>query len=113
MYRTHTCGELNIKNIGQDVTLSGWIQKIRDKGKMIWIDIRDRYGITQITAETEIINQNIINTIKTLGREYVIQVTGKVVERQSKNPKIPTGEIEILPSETWICQKMKICTKNS
>ncbi len=108
MYRTHTCGELNIKNIGQNVTLSGWIQKIRDKGKMIWIDIRDRYGITQITVETEVVNQNIIDTIKTLGREYVIQVAGKVIERQSKNPKIATGEIEILPNEIKILSKSDI-----
>ncbi len=105
MYRTHTCGELNIKNIGQDVTISGWIQKIRDKGKMIWIDIRDRYGITQITAETEITNKEIIDKIKTLGREYVIQVQGKVVERQSKNPKIPTGDIEIIPTKINILNK--------
>lgn len=108
MYRTNTCGELNINNIGHDVILSGWIQKIRDKGKMIWIDIRDRYGVTQIVAEAETTKKEIIDIIKTLGREYVIQVTGKVIERQAKNPKIATGEIEIVPSQIKILSKSEI-----
>ena len=85
MYRTHTCGELRISNAGQKVTLSGWVQKARKLGGMTFIDLRDRYGITQLVTEDEI----------EVGREWVIQVTGEVVERQSKNPKMETGDIEV------------------
>jgi len=85
MYRSHTCGELRIGNVGQKVTLAGWVQKARKLGGMTFIDLRDRYGITQIVTEQDI----------DLGREWVIQVEGEVVERESKNPKMPTGDIEI------------------
>ncbi|MBI5539106.1 MAG: aspartate--tRNA ligase [Bacteroidia bacterium] len=95
MYRTHTCGELNIKNIGNVVTLSGWVQRIRDKGAMMWIDLRDRYGITQLVFERENIDAELLEKVKSLGREFVIQVTGEVIERESKNPKMETGEIEL------------------
>ena len=95
MYRTHTCGELNIKNIGNVVTLSGWVQRIRDKGAMLWIDLRDRYGLTQLVFERENINTELLEKVKSLGREFVIQVTGQVIERESKNPKMETGEIEL------------------
>lgn len=95
MYRTHTCGELRLDNVGESVCLSGWVQKIRNLGAMTFIDLRDRYGITQLVVE-ESANDEIKNQITGLGREFVIQVEGKVVERASKNNKIPTGGIEIL-----------------
>jgi aspartyl-tRNA synthetase len=95
MYRTHTCGELNISDKGKEVTLSGWVQRIRDKGAMIWIDLRDRYGITQLFFQRENLDNELHEKLKSLGREFVIQVTGNVIERESKNPKIPTGDIEI------------------
>ena len=102
MYRSHNCGELNICNINQQVVLSGWVQRIRDKGGMIWIDLRDRYGITQLMFEEGKTNNDVISTVKKIGREYVIQVNGEVIERLSKNPKIPTGEIEVKVTEIKI-----------
>lgn len=96
MYRNHTCGELSKTHIDEKVTLAGWVQKSRDKGFMIWIDIRDRYGITQLIFDEERSPQEIMEKAKILGREFVIQVTGTVIERVSKNPNIPTGDIEIL-----------------
>ncbi|MGZ4054139.1 MAG: aspartate--tRNA ligase [Bacteroidia bacterium] len=97
MLRSHTCGELRISDVGQTVTLSGWVQGVRDKGSLLWIDLRDRYGITQITIETEKAGKEIVEIARTLGREYVISVTGKVTERYSKSDKIETGDIEIYP----------------
>jgi aspartyl-tRNA synthetase len=94
MFRTHNCGILNINNIGENVTLSGWVQKIRNLGKMTFIDLRDRYGITQLVFNMEVDNDLSNNVIK-LGREYVIKVDGVVIERSSKNKNIPTGDIEI------------------
>ena len=98
MYRTHTCGELRICNVGQKVTLAGWVQKVRSLGGMTFADLRDRYGITQL----------LLDSPGDLGREYVIQVTGQVVERQSKNPKIPTGEIEIKVDTVKILNKASV-----
>lgn len=95
MYRTHTCGQLRIENVNESVCLSGWVQKVRNLGAMTFIDLRDRYGITQLVAE-ESATEEIKNTIAGLGREFVIQINGKVVERASKNNKIPTGDIEII-----------------
>ena len=95
MYRTHTCGELRLENVNQKVVLSGWIQKIRNLGAMTFVDLRDRYGITQLVVE-ESAAEEIKKQVGSLGREYVIQVEGIVVERASKNNKIPTGDIEIL-----------------
>ncbi|MDG2342628.1 MAG: aspartate--tRNA ligase [Cytophagales bacterium] len=99
MLRTHNCGELDIKDVKSNVTLCGWAQKIRDKGKIIWIDLRDRYGITQLMFEEDSTNKNIFDIAKKCGREYVIKVSGEVSERISKNPKISTGDIEIKVSE--------------
>ncbi len=99
MYRSHSCGELRASDINTKVTLSGWVQKVRDKGFMIWVDLRDRYGITQLIFDEERSTTALINQAKTLGREFVIQVKGTVIERASKNPNIPTGDIEILVSE--------------
>jgi len=95
MYRTHNCGELTIKNAGQEVTLSGWIQRSRDLGGMTFMDLRDRYGITQLVFNMET-DSGLCKQARKLGREYVIQATGKVAERSNKNLQIPTGEIEIL-----------------
>ncbi len=95
MYRTHNCGELRQAHVGQEVTLSGWVQKARDKGFMMWIDLRDRYGITQLIFSEEKSSAELFEKARTLGREFVIKVTGKVIERTSKNDKIPTGDIEI------------------
>ncbi|HNV95747.1 MAG TPA: aspartate--tRNA ligase [Bacteroidales bacterium] len=105
MLRTHTCGELRISDVNKEVKLSGWIQRIRDKGAMIWIDLRDRYGITQLVFYREECPKDLLDVVYTLGREFVIQVIGKVVERESKNSKIPTGDIEIKVSSLNILNK--------
>ena len=94
MYRTHTCGELRIGNVGQEVTLAGWVQRSRKLGGMTFIDLRDRYGITQLVVEADA-DQQLVATATSLGREYVIQAVGEVIERQSKNAKMPTGDVEI------------------
>jgi len=99
MYRTHTNGALRLSDVNKEVTLSGWVQKTRDKGFMIWIDLRDRYGITQLVLDEERSAKEILEKAKTLGREFVIQVKGTVIERVSKNDKIATGQIEVLVSE--------------
>ncbi len=96
MFRTHTNGELNLNNLDQTVTLSGWVQTIRDKGFMMWVDLRDRYGITQLVFDADRSSEELLQQARELGREFVIQVTGSVIERTSKNPKIATGDIEIL-----------------
>jgi aspartyl-tRNA synthetase len=99
MYRTHHCGELNSTHIGTTVTLSGWVQKNRDKGSVIWIDLRDRYGITQLIFDEARTSESLMAMAKTFGREFVIQATGKVIERSSKNPNLPTGDIELLVTD--------------
>ena len=95
MFRTHNCGELRIEDAGKTVVLSGWVQKVRDKGGMIWIDLRDRYGITQLIFEEGKTDSNLLDVAKKLGREYVIRAHGQVVERVAKNDNIPTGMVEI------------------
>lgn len=99
MYRSHNNGELNRKNTNTEVTLVGWVQKSRDKGFMVWIDLRDRYGITQLIFDESRTDKIVFEKAKTLGREFVIQVKGIVIERESKNPNMATGDIEILVSE--------------
>ena len=94
--RTHNCGELNINNLNETVTLCGWVQKVRNKGFMIWLDLRDQYGITQILFDQERTSKKIFDKLNTISREYVLQITGIVMERISKNNQINTGEIEIL-----------------
>ena len=108
MFRTHTNGELTLQNLDQNVTLSGWVQTIRDKGFMIWIDLRDRYGITQLVFDQDRSSAELIEEAKKLGREFVIQVEGKVIERVSKNPNIPTGEIEILVENLTILNESQL-----
>lgn len=102
MFRSHTCGELNANTINTEVTLAGWVQKTRDKGFMIWVDLRDRYGITQLIFDENRTDKIVFEKAKSLGREFVIQVKGTVIERESKNKNIPTGDIEILVSELTI-----------
>ena len=106
MYRTNTCGELTIKNVGQEVTLCGWLQRSRDLGGMTFIDLRDRYGITQLAFNMET-NAELCEKDRKLGREYVIQAKGVVIERASKNTKIPTGEIEIEVKELNVLNEAK------
>ncbi len=106
MYRTNTCGELTIKNVGQEVTLCGWLQRSRDLGGMTFIDLRDRYGITQLAFNMET-NAEMCEKARKLGREYVIQAKGVVIERASKNTKIPTGEIEIEVKELNVLNEAK------
>ncbi len=107
MYRTHTCGELRLEHSGKSVTLSGWVQRSRDLGGMTFVDLRDRYGITQLVFNMET-DQELCKRARKLGREYVVQVHGKVAERSSKNPKMPTGDIEILAEELNVLKAAEV-----
>jgi len=104
MYRTHNCGELRINNAGESIMLSGWVQRSRDLGGMTFVDMRDRYGLTQLVFNMEE-NEDLCKKARKLGREYVIQAIGNVAERSSKNPKMPTGDIEILVNELNILKE--------
>ena len=108
MYRSHSCGELRLENKGEIVTLAGWVQKSRDKGGMIWIDLRDRYGITQLLFEEGSTSAEILEIARSLGREFVVQAKGEVIERYAKNDKMPTGDIEIKVTELTILNASKI-----
>jgi aspartyl-tRNA synthetase len=101
MYRTHNCGELRISDVATKVKLAGWVQRVRKLGGMTFVDLRDRYGITQLVLDEKAPEQT-VSTIATLGREFVIQATGTVIERASKNPKLPTGDVEILLEEVKV-----------
>ncbi|TMU54863.1 aspartate--tRNA ligase [Flagellimonas algicola] len=102
MYRTSTCGALRASDINSEVVLSGWVHKVRDKGFVVWVDLRDRYGITQLVLDQDRTPDQLLDMAKELGRETVIQVKGQVIERASKNPNIPTGDIEVLVSELQV-----------
>ncbi|RKD96074.1 aspartate--tRNA ligase [Marinifilum flexuosum] len=106
MYRTHTCGELRIENVNETVTLSGWVQKARDLGGMTFVDLRDRYGITQFVFNMET-NAELCEQARKLGREFVVAITGKVAERESKNSKMSTGDVEI------IAEKLEVLSKSA
>ena len=108
MYRSHHCGELNATHIAQEVTLAGWVQKTRDKGFMIWADLRDRYGITQLIFDEQRTDAAVIQMAKSLGREFVVQVKGTVIERESKNPNMATGDIEILVNELTVLNEAQL-----
>ena len=108
MLRTHTCGELKISDVNKTVTLAGWVQRLRDKGGILWIDLRDRYGITQLIFEEGRTDSTTLEAARRMGREYVIQVEGTVVERLSKNDKIPTGDIEIKVSKLTLLNAAKV-----
>ncbi len=108
MYRSHTCGALNASHINTEVTLAGWVQKSRDKGFMIWVDLRDRYGITQLIFDEQRTDRAVFDRAKSLGREFVIQVKGTVIERESKNANMATGDIEILVTELNILNEAQL-----
>jgi len=107
MYRTHTCGELRITDVNKEVTLSGWAANIRNLGVLLWIDLRDRYGVTQLVLDENYTAKELLDTARTVGREFVLQATGTVIERASKTTKIPTGEIEIKITELKILNASK------
>ena len=108
MYRTITCGDLRLSNVNEEVTLAGWVQRVRDKGFMMWIDLRDRYGITQIILDEARTDKAVFEKAKSLGREFVIQVKGTVIEREAKNNNILTGAIEILATDIQILNIAKL-----
>ncbi|MCJ8165585.1 aspartate--tRNA ligase [Pontibacter sp. E15-1] len=108
MLRTHTCGELRLYNKNEEVILTGWVQRLRDKGGMVWVDLRDRYGITQLSFEEGITPPALLEQARDLGREYVVRATGKVIERFSKNDKIPTGEVEVKITKLEVLNKSKL-----
>ena len=107
MYRTHDCGALSLEQLNQTVTLAGWVQKNRNKGFIVWIDLRDRYGITQLVFDEERTPEEVFKTAQGLGREFVIQVKGTVIERESKNPNMATGAIEVLVEELKVLNTAK------
>ena len=107
MYRSHDCGSLRFENINQNVTLSGWVHKIRNKGFIIWVDLRDRYGITQLIFDEERSPKNFFEKAQNIGREFVIQIKGVVIERESKNSNIKSGAVEVLVNELNILNKSK------
>jgi aspartyl-tRNA synthetase len=108
MLRTHTCGELRISDVGKQTVLCGWVQRIRDKGSVLWIDLRDRYGITQLMLEEGKTDPAVFTSARGLGREFVIQAEGAVVERLSKNDKLPTGEVEVKVSSVTVLNAAKL-----
>lgn len=108
MLRTHTCGELRIEHVGNQVTLCGWVQRTRDKGSLIWVDLRDRYGITQLILDESITEKAVFEKASHLGREFVLQVEGEVIERMSKNDKMATGDIDIRVSNITILNPAKL-----
>lgn len=107
MYRSQDCGSLRASNINEEVTLAGWVQKTRDKGFMVWVDLRDRYGVTQLIFDEERTDKKVLEQAQKLGREFVIQVKGTVIERESKNDSMPTGDVEILVSELNVLSESK------
>ncbi|MEQ1585495.1 MAG: aspartate--tRNA ligase [Cyclobacteriaceae bacterium] len=108
MLRTHTCGELRISDVNKQVTLTGWVQRTRDKGSLLWIDLRDRYGLTQLFLEEGKTDASLLQTARQAGREYVLKVQGTVVERMSKNDKLPTGDVEIKVSSLEVLNPSKV-----
>ncbi len=102
MLRTHTCGELRKSHVGENVTLTGWVQRVRDKGGMLWIDLRDKFGLTQLVFEEGKTQEDVLKQARKAGREFVLSVTGKVAERYAKNDKLPTGDIEVVV-DTYSC----------
>jgi len=108
MLRTHTCGELRISDVNKDVILSGWVQRVRNKGGLIWVDLRDRYGVTQLIFEEDSTEKELLSKAASLGREFVIQAFGLVIERTSKNDKMPTGDIEIKVKQLEILNAAKV-----
>ena len=108
MLRSHTCGDLRINDVGSKVSLCGWVHKVRDKGKMIWIDLRDKYGITQLIFEDSNTDANTFLKARNCGREFVLKITGLVSERSAKNKNIDTGDIEIIVDEIQYLNKSEL-----
>ena len=108
MLRTHTCGELRLHHVNQQITLAGWVQRVRNKGGLIWVDLRDRYGVTQLIFEEGSTDKALLEKAAQLGREFVVQATGKVLERTSKNDKMATGDIEIKVEELSVLNPAKV-----
>jgi len=108
MLRTHTCGELRLSDVNKEVILSGWVQRVRNKGGLLWVDLRDRYGLTQLIFEEGDSSKELLEKAAALGREFVVQAKGLVIERTSKNDKIPTGEIEIKTNELTVLNPSKV-----
>ncbi|WP_111394814.1 aspartate--tRNA ligase [Algoriphagus aquaeductus] len=108
MLRTHTCGELRLDHVNQKVTLAGWVQRVRNKGGLIWVDLRDRYGVTQLIFEEGSTDKSLLEKAAQLGREFVVQAVGVVIERTSKNDKLPTGAIEIKAEELTVLNPAKV-----
>lgn len=108
MFRTHNCGELRLSNSGEKITLAGWVQRSRDKGALVWVDLRDRYGITQLVFQEGETTAELMKAVKSLGREFVIQASGTVAERYAKNDKMPTGDIEIKVEELKVLNASKV-----
>jgi aspartyl-tRNA synthetase len=108
MFRTHTCGELRLPHVNQHVTLAGWVQRVRNKGGLIWVDLRDRYGLTQLIFEEGSSDKHVLDTAASLGREFVVQAKGLVIERTSKNEKMPTGDIEVKVEELTVLNSSKV-----
>ncbi len=107
-YRTHTCGALRAADVGAEVSLTGWVSKVRDKGFIIWIDLRDRYGVTQLVANESDTSADLLQQLRDLGREYVVQVKGKVISRESANDNIPTGQVEVQVSSVAVLNEAKL-----
>ncbi len=107
MFRTNTCGELRLSDAGKDVTIAGWVQRTRKMGGMTFVDVRDRYGLTQVVFNNEV-DAELCDRANKLGREYVVQITGKVSERSSNNPKLPTGDIEIIASDLNVLNRSDV-----
>jgi aspartyl-tRNA synthetase len=108
MLRTHTCGELRLHHVHQQITLAGWVQRVRNKGGLIWVDLRDRYGLTQLIFEEGSTDKSLLEKAAQLGREFVVQAIGRVVERTAKNDKMPTGDIEIKVEELTVLNAAKV-----
>src|SRR5690554_7729233 len=108
MLRTHTCGELRLADVNKEVILSGWVQRVRNKGGLIWVDLRDRYGLTQLIFEEESSDAALLRQAVGLGREFVVKATGTVIERTAKNDRIPTGEIEVKVRQLEVLNSAKV-----
>ena len=108
MLRTHTCGELRLVDVDKEVTLSGWVQRVRNKGGLIWVDLRDRYGLTQLIFEEGSTDELLLKKAAGLGREFVVKAIGKVIERSAKNDKISTGAIEVKVAKLEVLNQAKV-----
>ena len=110
MLRTHTCGELRLHHVHQQITFAGWVQRVRNKGGLIWVDLRDRYGLTQLIFEEGSTDNSLLDKAAQHGREFVVQATGRGLELTAKNDKMQTGELEIQLKELTVINSAKVYT---